>query len=371
MNFHVITFEQPSYHITKKERARIKNKLKENNISWYPRPYHSGNFHLFKKAYDLLQTFFLIFKLRFFKQAKTILAFANIAAAYSYLFKKALGLKMIVFSYEPHSEFLAELNIWERTSLKYKLLNTLEWKAGLSSEIILTGTKFMVERLQKMGAKGALYRAPTGIDPQAFYPTSTSSSLRSELGLTNKKILFYIGKFGDLYYDEEIAELFKTLRSHIENLYFFVVTPSPMEVVRSYFKNLEINPESYHITPSTLSTEEVNLHIGMADICLSTVPPSPSQKYRSPTKVGEYLLCGKPFITIEGVSEDDIYAREHKVGVVLEDFSERSIIMAIPEITTLLEEDRIEQSERCRNVGLDYRSKENVTKILGSVFDDI
>lgn len=368
-NFHIVTFEQAEYSYSKEEKKRIKTELLSMGIEWRPRTYHSGSLILLKKAWDTIQTFFLLFYLRFFKKVRTIFAFANVAAAFSVIFKRLFGFKMIIFSYEPHSEFLAELSIWDRSSLKYKILASLEKKAGYHADFILTGTKHMVAHLSESGSKAEVYRAPTGVSKEKFH-IEDSSSLKAKYGIGDKQVLFYIGKFGDLYYSKEIPELFKTLKKSIPDLFFFVVTPTDLEYVQSLFSDTKAT-SNFKIIPSTLTTDEVRAHINMGDICLSAVPPTPSQKFRSPTKVAEYLLCGKPIITARGVSEDDDYAINERVGVVLEDFSQHAIESKTSEIKAYLSENKEEQRQRCRNVGIEYRDEENVTNILIEVFNKI
>lgn len=369
--FHVITFEQEQYTILEEDKFRIKKELASQNIYWYPLKFHTGKFILFKKVIDLVQAIGLVLKLRFIKKTKVIFAFANIAASFSVLFAKLLKMKMVIFSYEPHSEFLEELGIWSQSSMKYKLLNSLENYAGGNADFVLTGTKFMVERLHKRGAKGEVFRAPTGVSESVFYPTNESRKLKEKYGLTGKKVLFYIGKFGDLYYTTEVPFLFEILKKEIPDLFFLVVTPTKLESVYELFDQEGVHKNDYMLIESKLTLEEVNRHIGVADIGLSAVPPTPSQKYRSPTKVGEYLMCGVPFITSKGVSEDDLYAKMHNVGVVLEEFNEENIVKAVDEIKMLLQESKKAQKERCRKVGVEYRSKQHVVDVLENVYSKL
>ncbi|WP_420581916.1 hypothetical protein [Reichenbachiella sp.] len=370
ITYHVVTFEQSQYKINWKEREHISYQLRKNGIEWYPMKFHTGRFLVLKKAFDLIQVFFLIAKFKIKLKAKAILAFANVSAAYSYIFARIFRLKLLVYSYEPHSDFLVELGLWNVNSTKYKLLNTLETKAGIEGDYIMTGTRHMVELLEKKKAKGKVYRAPTGIDKSKFYPLDVNS-IKQTLGVTDKKILFYIGKFGDLYYSHEIPRLFHILKKEIPELFFLVITPSPISEVESYFNQYDIQPEDYSLLASNFTQEEINKYINVANICLSAVPPSYSQKFRSPTKVGEYLMCGKPFITCRGVSEDDEYASTYNTGVVVNDFSIASIQTAVPAVVNLLNESPKVVQERCRKTGIAYRDKNNVLSVMDKILDEI
>jgi len=369
--FHVITFEQVEYAVSEENKKAFKRDLAKDNIFWYPLKFHTGKFLLLKKAYDLLQAIFLVAKIRFVKGAKVVFAFANVSASYSVLFSRLLKMKLLIFSYEPHSAFMEELGLWSKDSMKFKFLNSLENLAGMKADYVLTGTKFMVERLQKRGAKGGLFRAPTGINSQEIFPTSESLLLKEQLGLGDRKVLFYIGKFGDLYYKEEVPMLFQLLQRKIPDLFFLILTPNDLSEIEGLFVDQGIDANDYMLVDGRMDRKSINKYIGVGSIGLSAVPPTPSQKFRSPTKVGEYLMSGIPFITMKGISEDDIYAKEANVGVVLKEFTENEVLRVVPEIQVFLTEDKEQQIQRCRKVGLEYRSKQHVVDVLETIYNEL
>lgn len=362
--FHLITYEQAAYKV--KDKQEVIERLNEQGITWHPRSHRTGKFLIFKKALDGLSVFVLIAKLRA-KGVRVIWSFANLAASFGYIYSRLLGFKTVIYSYEPHSQFMAELGLWNRSSLKFKILNYLEWKAGLDANYVLTGTKYMVEELKRKGAKGEIYRAPTSVDENVFVvDEELRSTYRKRLNAEDKNILIYLGKFGGLYYDEEIYQLIKLVDSSISNMFFVIATPDNPEEIRNKLSEVGIDDNSrvMHLT----KVKDVVGCLNAADIGLNAIPPSPSQKYRSPTKVAEYLLCGLPFITCKGISEDDIYAETYCVGVVLNSFNDVEISLKLGEVERLLE-NRGNLAKRCREVGIKYRAKSNVTNQLLAVFE--
>lgn len=369
--FHLITFEQCQYSLTDQEKSVTQKHLSEDNIKWYPKTHHTGKFLLIKKLYDFISVFFILLKLRL-SGVQVIWSFANVAASISWVYSKLLGFKTIIYSYEPHSAFMAELGLWSTKSLKYKLLNFLEEKAGQDSDFILTGTKYMVNELQKKGSRSTIYRAPTSVDENDFvYRKDGRNIINTRHNLHNTdKIILYIGKFGDLYYTWQIPLLFKLIHDNITDTKFIVISPNPYNEIEGYFNHANFDIRKI-IYLTKIPYDEIKNYISASNMGVSAVPPTPSQKYRSPTKVAEYLLCGLPYITCKGVSEDDIIAQEYGVGVVLEDFTEKSILTAIPQITSFLELKKPEISQNCRNAGLAYRSKRNVDLILNGIFNKL
>jgi hypothetical protein len=369
--FYLVTFEQEYFSISENEKRKLRKNLIKVGIYWYPLNYHTGNFLLFKKLYDFLNVLFLIGKIRLSKNTKVIFAFTNIAASFGIIFSKIFSMKMIVYSYEPHSSFLAELNIWSKKSLKYKLLNSIEKFSGIHGDYILTGTKHMVRQLKNWGAKGKVIRAPTSVDEFEYYFREEGrKKIRERLQLFNKDVLIYIGKLGDLYYKDEVADLCKSLLDLRHKFFFIIVTSNNYDEIKEIFKNSGLDSKDFYIT-GNLTYDEVKDYLSAADIGLSAVPPTPSQRFRSPTKVGEYLLCGLPYITCRGISEDDSYAEKYNVGVALDNFNDENIQASINKINFLLDEDKTIIRKRCREVGLAYRAKSNVDKILSKIYSEI
>lgn len=367
--FHLITHEQDRYAVSNSKKEEIHQQLLKYDIKWYPQQFHTGRFLILKKLYDLLVSLLVVANIRVRYRTKLIFAFANVSGAFSIILSKLLGMKFLIYSYEPHAEFQAELGLWKRNSLTYKVLSTLERYAGLYGEYVLTGTQYMVDDLKAAGAKGTVLRAPTSVDENRFiFDRTARERIRKELGIGDRPALLYLGKFGGLYYKEETAIFCKNLKDHIKSLYCLIVTPDDNNEVRRWFHEAGFVDNDFTVSgPFT----NVVPYISAADIGLNAIPPSPSQKYRSPTKIAEYLSCGIPYITCQGISEDDIIAQKHKVGAVVAQFDSTSAKQVYPAIEDLLNEDKTTQRQRCREVGIEYRDRANVDWVLAKIFSEV
>jgi hypothetical protein len=369
--FHLITFEQPYFEIPANEKQLVAQELEDRHMTWYPRKHHTGKLLIVKKAWDFISIGFLLISLRS-KGVRIIWSFANVAASISWVYARILSYRSVIYSYEPHSAFMEELGIWKKSSWNYRILNALEERAGRDADYVLTGTKYMVDHLHAHGAKGEVYRAPTSADESKFYfRTGARKILEQRYSLNESdKLILYVGKFGGLYYASEILLLFRILDENIPDCRFIVVSPNPYDQIVRLCGEVHFDPHKVvYITKPV--QEDIKICISGADLGVTAIPPTPSQKYRSPTKVAEYLLCGLPYITTAGVSEDDTIAVEYDVGVVVKDFSEPNIFAAVPEIRNLLGKDKEEMVQRCREVGLAYRAKANVDQILRRIFDTL
>lgn len=365
--FDLLTFEQKEYALSKENLRNTKIMLTGHRIYWHPLQYHSGRFLLLKKFFDFLLAAKEVLLIRLKAWPEMIFSFANAAAAIGIVLAKLFRTKHMVYSYEPHSAFLVDFGVWKKDSLKYKIMSRLEHLAGMQSNVILTGTDAMKTDLELMGSKASIYRAPSAVNDNIFYfNTVKRNEIRNKLNVQNRKVIIYVGKFGGIYYEKEIAEFLYHLYQINNNYFFVVLSPNVKEEVQTLLENSGLKKADFHIDRAH-SAAEVAAWNSAADAGLNAIPPLPNQKYRSPVKVAEYLLCGLPYIVCEGVSEDDVYALKYHVGAVVSELSADTAQKAHEQLVLLFNEDQDELRKRCRKVGLDYRSKSKIDDLLEKI----
>ncbi|MGI4743442.1 MAG: glycosyltransferase [Janthinobacterium lividum] len=370
LHFELITYEQKQYSLTSAQRVQQAQEWAKARIFWHPLTWHSGRFKLLKKTYDLLVGFLLCLRLRV-QGARSILAMCTVAGSFAFLIAKVLRLRYFGHQYEPHSEFMLDCRIWSESSVAYRGLHYVEGLVGRHADLLSTGTSHMIHRLQAWQSPARAYRLPTGVDEERFRFTALGrAAVRARYGfLPDQPVILYLGKFGDLYYDKEIAELFASLRQQLPALHLLVVTPDLPARIESLMSAAGLPTSAFTITRSPY--EEVPAYISAADFGLVAVPPLPSQRFRSPIKVGEYLCCGLPYLVCKGVSEDDRVAQQYNVGVVVDDFSAAEATRVSPQVAAFLTEDDSVLRQRCRMAGIEYRGIEQFMPIADEIFQQL
>lgn len=364
--FDLITFEQDKYALRPTEAQAERIALSSYGIDWQPLTYHSGSLMLLKKGYDFMAVVMKVLAMQMRRRTRLVIAFANTSAAISYAISRLIRTPMLVYSFEPHSAFMAEFGTWKRSGWQYRLLHFFEERVAKKAEFILTGTRFMVDDLKGI-ATGEVYRAPSGVDPQVYrFDADGRKALRAQLNIEGRRVLVYAGKFGGIYYDGEIAQFCQAIKAHDSRWFFVFVSPSEHSAIRSLCDAVGLSEDDYYLT-EVVTPERMCAWLSAADIGLTAIPPHPHQKYRSPVKVGEYLLCGLPYITCKGVSEDDEWAENHRVGVVLPEIGDDQAELALQGINVLLEEEHDALRERCRSTGLAYRSRTQVDALFTDI----
>ncbi|GAA4019944.1 hypothetical protein GCM10022408_37590 [Hymenobacter fastidiosus] len=368
LRLHLITYEQVEYALTPAQQTQRHEEFARFNMVWYPLTWHSGRFKLLKKAYDLLAGVWLVLRLKLKFSARSVVSLGTVSGSFAFLIAKLFGLKYYGYQYEPHSEFMLDCHIWPASSLAYRGLNYLERLSGLQADILSTGTIHMMQRLQQRGSKAKVYKLPSCVDETriAFRPEGRQRVRDKYKIPTEQTVILYLGKFGGIYYDQEIAELFYSFYQHNSSLFFLIVTPEPVDYVAGLMQQAGLPDASYTVTRCPY--EQVQDYISAADFGIVAVPALPSQRFRSPIKVGEYLCCGLPYLVCAGVSEDDLVAERDEVGVVVQEFSPAEANRIYPQIARLLATDKMLLRARCRVAGIAYRGMSQYLPTAEEIF---
>src|SRR5262249_14439534 len=224
--FHVISYEQDRYRLGTDEVESFDRSLAEHGIDRHPLEWGAGT--LVRKGYELARGYLAAGRIWRRHRPRAIFALGNVAGAFSYLIGRALGMKVVLFTYEPHSEFMRECGVWSASSLKYRVLHRLERVMGMRADYIATGTHYMVDRLRQWGTRAQVFRVPSCVDEESFrFRPEARAQRRAEIGAGDRPVVVYAGKFGDLYYRDEIGELCRTLRDIVADPFFLVLTPNP------------------------------------------------------------------------------------------------------------------------------------------------
>lgn len=370
LRLHLITFEQVQYQLSNEAQARQRAEWADDNIIWHPLRWHSGSFKLLKKAYDLFTGLILCLCLRF-SGANSIMGLGTVAGSFAFMIAKLLGLRYFGYQFEPHSEFMLDCQVWPASSLAYRGLHYVEGLTKRHADILSTGTHHMMARLAAEGSPALTYLLPSCVDDKRFHFSATGrNQIRARYNLPlHQPVVLYLGKFGGIYYDDEIGEFFAVLRQQQPELHLLVVTPDPQDHVDASLRRAGLAPGSYTVTRCTY--EDVPAYISAADFGLVAVPPLPSQRFRSPIKVGEYLCCGLPYLVCRGVSEDDAVAARDTVGVVVEAFNPDEARRVAPQLAAFLAEDKSTLRARCRAAGIAYRGLDKFVSVADEIFKQL
>ncbi|MBL7885090.1 MAG: hypothetical protein JNL69_13535 [Bacteroidia bacterium] len=371
VTYHLISHEQEPFILKGVNKNRKYDYLKNRNIIWYPINYKNGKLLLLKKLLNFIQTLIICLKIKIKFKPKAIIGFLPIAGGFSYIIANLLRLKLIVFCFEPHSDYMVDFKIWKKKSIKYKLLNKFETLQLKNADYLVLPTSYSIHKANLVNPHSKKYLVPISIDTDAMkFSLEKRQKVRTEINANNKIVIIYTGKFGGIYYSsDEIISFFKKLYEQNKNYFIYIITPNTNDVNTS-IKKQQLSSDSYFVS-NTVPYEELSFHISAADIGLVAVPPFPSQKYRTPVKSAIYLSCGIPYIINKGIAEDDLVAEKENVGIVVENIKMTSAESIDRKIISLLSNDRALLRENCKKTAKKYRGIDNSTLALYEIINDL
>jgi len=371
--FHIITHEQAMYRANREEQEAFRKELAQWNIQWHPINYHNGRFLLLKKLYDFLHSLFVAAKIRFKYRTRFFIGYLTIAGAFGYLISRLLRMRLLVFCFEPHSDYMIDFGTWSRTSLKYSLLNTLEKREATRCDYLTVPTRHTQELVEHWGTRAKkIFRLPISVDTGKFiFCPEKRQEIRSKYNFTGRRAIFYLGKFRGIYYDvPEVVAFYGELRRQDPNIFAYVITPNIPEEIEDALLQEGFTRDDF-VVLGKVPYEEVADYISAADLGLVAIPPLPSQRYRTPVKVGNYLACGVPLLIPKGIADDDELTENEKVGVVVREFSVAEAKRIQPELDALWNEPEEQLRARCREVAIRARGLQNTKKVLEQIFEDV
>jgi SAM-dependent methyltransferase/glycosyltransferase involved in cell wall biosynthesis len=165
---------------------------------------------------------------------------------------------------------------------------------------------------------------------------------RDVLGVGDRRVLVYVGKFGGWYTEPELAKFFHEAREAIPGLHLLVVTQSDRTEVERRFARAGIT--SADCTVTSVGHPQLGELLAAGDAAVALAKPGPSTVASSPTKIGECLAAGLP-VAATDIGDVSSLLRDSGTGVIIERLTDDGYREAARKLAALMVDP--ETSERC------------------------
>ncbi len=181
----------------------------------------------------------------------------------------------------------------------------------------------------------------------------------------NPLTISYLGSLGTWYMLDEMVLLFSKILQYKPLAKFLVITPDNPELVLESAKKYNIPPQKIEITRA--ERKEVPNLLAKTHLSIFFVKPTYSKKASSPTKMGELLGMGLPIIANTNMGDNDFLFENYPCGLLLKDFSEKTMQEVCLQINNLLEMPKNE----LRNTALAYFSLEKGVEKYAGIYEKL
>lgn len=351
---HLVTWE--TRRLSRRQRRVTRERLSRRGVAWHSLRYHKRP-TVPATIFDVATGIALGLRLIRRHRLTAVHARSHVPAAMGLALRRATGVKLI-FDYRGMlaQEYIDAGN-WRAGSLPVRITQWIERRAICRADAMVTLTEAVVPRLFPHGGSPPLWVIPCCADVERIRDQRLRrAEIRERLGVVDRAVMVYVGKFGGWYLQREMVELFAAAREHHDDLHFLVLTQSNAALVESEFSRVGIGPADW--TVIQVPPDDVGAYLGAADVAISLIRPAASKVSSSPTKIGEYLAAGLPVLSAAGIGDTDELLTRSGTGTLLERFDRAAYREAVDQLFALARDP--EMYERCVRTAIEQLGLDSV-----------
>lgn len=278
----------------------------------------TSNLGKFGKIYDMIKFSFVMIKVLSKNKVNVVHARSHIPAYFAFFFK-------FFFNYKFYFDFRG---LWIDEKIESR-----NWNNFFFTQIIIPFFRILeIYSLSKADKiivltnkiKKILFDKYKFINNKAIYVLpcvnnfkinlNKNDQLKKKIGL--KKIVFcYVGSFGGIYDPIKVIEIFKSIKKNFLNSSLLILTNNisyydfKMKEYRKFFYKGDIKVLS-------IDHNKIKNYLSVVDIGINYIKNGYARNAQSPTRIGEFLMCGIPIITNSNIGDIDEILRKTKGGYV-------------------------------------------------------
>jgi glycosyltransferase involved in cell wall biosynthesis len=320
--------------------------LNSCQINWKPIKYHSKP-AVFSTVFDILTLITQSRKLYKYNKFDIVHCRSYISAFVGQYLKKKYNVKFVFDMRGFYADERVDGKIW---NLKNPIYNIIYKYFKRKEKEFLSVADYTISLTEK--GKEEIHKwsyienqpipikvIPCCADMEHFDFSKISSTAikdkKEELGFyPNDFILSYLGSIGTWYLPDEMMAFFKSLLLKYPLAKFFFISGDDENFIKEKAEKAGISRDK--IIVKKADRIDVPLFLSLSDISIFFIKPVFSKKASSPTKMGEIMSIGKPYICNSGVGDVDWIVYESKTGILVDGFLDEEFNIAISKIDDIL-----------------------------------
>ena len=339
---HLVTFEVG--RMTRRRRRRLREQMAVNGIAWVGLRYHKQP-SLPATAYDVLRGALLAAYLVRRHRLEVLHARAHVPAAMALIAMRLSSARLLFDIRGLMAEEYVDAGSWNAGSLPFRITKRVERAALARADGVVVLTERVREILLAPGDP-RVEVIPCCVDvSQVRAHQGERAATRARLGIGNRTVLIYVGKFGGWYLHREMIEFFVRARKVISDLHFLVLSQSDPDLIAEEFERFGVERNARTIT--RVPADQVSRYLAAADAAVSFIKPCHSKISSSPTKIGEYLASGLPIVSGRGIGDVDALLSRFDSGVLLDSFEAEDLMRGAQSLRARMDDaDHADRSRR-------------------------
>lgn len=334
----LLSFERAEAIANTEHLERVEAKCREAGIRWTRMTYHRKP-PLAATLYDIVTGSRKATQLVRDDDIQLVHCRSYVAGLMGLNVKKKTGAKFIFDMRGFWADERAESGIWSQKSNVYKIVKRVERQLFQNADHVISLTKSGAVEFQKFDY---LQASPP---PFTVIPTCTNLDLFAPHEKTNAPFTIgYVGSVGSWYMFDKVAQAVKMIFEKRPDARFLVINKGGHDVIRNDLISAGVDLDRVEVREVPYT--DVGKQIGRMDAGIFFITPLWSKRASCPTRMGEFLACGKPCLANADVGDVETDLNETGTGVVVREFDDATISAAIDQLFELIEDP--DMARRCR-----------------------
>lgn len=314
----VLSFEKADALRDRKKVEAMRALCEQAGVDWRPRVWHNRPIGILATLYDVLAGRKQAIRIAYEVRADVVHCRSYIASLIGLAVKRVTGAKFIFDMRGFWPDERVDGKIWSKYGMPYWIFKRVERSLFLDADHIISLTKAGMTEYEAFDyMKGIPKKStvvPTCTNLDMFKPQATPSE-----GFT----LGYVGSVGSWYLFNEVAEAVARAFEIRPDVRFLVITKGNHNFVRDTLSAAGVDLNRVEVRGADFY--EVSHQISRMDAGIFFIRPAWSKRASCPTRMGEFLACGKPCFTNGGVGDVAEDLRETGTGIALASLGTDSI----------------------------------------------
>jgi glycosyltransferase involved in cell wall biosynthesis len=336
---HLISFEKSEDFCDKRKVEALRRRMDVAAIRWRPLKYHKSPSAL-ATSWDILVGALLAISMAVRHRIRIIHVRSYVPALMGLAARRCTSAKLLFDIRGFWVDERVDGGLWPANGWLYRSAKRVEKVLFRSGDHIVTLTRASAREIETFPYLSR------HLPPISVIPTCADLD-RFCIGdpkIDDTFVLGYLGSVGSWYLFDEVLNCFKVLQQIRPNARILIVSKSEHSLIHRSIARAGIDPSLVDIQAADYANVAPLVRRMSAGAAL--IKPVYSKVASAPTKLAEYLGCGVPCLGNAHVGDMQEVLEGEGVGVVLNDFSEKTLAEGMRRLVRLVQDQQT--ALRCR-----------------------
>ncbi len=337
----LITYEKSVDWADAAERKKLQDRMRIAAIEWIPLRYHKSP-TVPATMFDLAVGVFVCLYVMWRYSPRIVHARSYVPSILSLALKSAFGVRYVFDMRGFWADEKVDAGQWRHGSLLYKAAKWFEKRFLLEADVVVSLSHAGINEIKAFPyLKDRVPRfeiIPTCANLEMFRPNNNAEeAVERETPFT----VGYVGTVSGWYLFDPVLECFLWIKEMKPDANLLILNRGEHSYIQERLNRFDIGSDVVEI--KSVPYGHVAREMARMDATVFFIKQAFSKRASSPTKLGEFLGCGIPCLSNDGIGDMTRILEEEGVGVILREFTPAAQREAVQKYLRLVSSHGVQQ----------------------------